>query len=123
MTRAVSVESHTETARNCFRSAQLHSIYSISSINSIQSVHSIHSSATLSNTPSLGTVTPAPPLIQVPQPPGSEDCSSVWDIYNDEVTRYNEFAHEKGLPLINPDQIDPSVDAFREMERNLKKHK
>ncbi|KAJ3064361.1 hypothetical protein HDU98_012220, partial [Podochytrium sp. JEL0797] len=42
-------------------------------------------------------------------------------MYGEEVEKYNLVAKERGLPQLDPDSIDPSVQAFRDMERDLQK--
>ncbi|KAI9348631.1 hypothetical protein BDR26DRAFT_853618 [Obelidium mucronatum] len=71
---------------------------------------------------STASPTTTPPL---PTPPGSEDCCMsgcahcVWDVYHEQVEVYNAAAASSGLPTINPDAIDPTVAAFRDLERAL----
>ncbi|KAJ3286386.1 hypothetical protein HDU79_006544 [Rhizoclosmatium sp. JEL0117] len=79
------------------------------------------STSTATSSTSLSTDSSKP--LEIPTPPGSEDCCMsgcahcVWDMYNEEVEQYNAAAVERGLPLVDPNAIDPSVQAFRDMER------
>ncbi|KAJ3116189.1 hypothetical protein HDU96_010215 [Phlyctochytrium bullatum] len=81
---------------------------------------------------------PAPPVVEVkvegaradvpplPRAPEAEDCCMggcahcVWDLYEEEVERYNEKMKELGLPGITSDRMDPSLKALRDMEKAMK---
>ncbi|KAI8834387.1 hypothetical protein BJ741DRAFT_243092 [Chytriomyces cf. hyalinus JEL632] len=60
-----------------------------------------------------------------PVAPGPEDCCMggckvcVWDLYGEEVDKYNRAAAEAGVAGMDADSIDPSVQAFRDLERKL----
>ncbi|KAJ3388426.1 hypothetical protein HDU84_009786 [Entophlyctis sp. JEL0112] len=82
----------------------------------------------LSTAPSPSSAAQKPP--PVPLAPGPEDCCMsgcahcVWDVYAAEIDIYNDYAREHGLALLSEEaKIDPSVQAFRDMERSILQRK
>ncbi|KAJ3404393.1 hypothetical protein CcCBS67573_g08218 [Chytriomyces confervae] len=80
----------------------------------------------LSSAPASITTPPSKAATaEKPVAPGPEDCCMggckvcVWDLYGEEVDKYNRAAAEAGVAGMDADSIDPSVRAFRDLERKL----